>query len=258
MDTNTLNILGVRVHPVNIPAVLSEIQHLINTRRKGYITVTGVHGIMESQYNSHIKTAHNQSFLTVPDGMPLVYIGRMTGYASMRRCYGPDLMLAILEESVKMGYTHFFYGGKDGVAESLKKTMEVRFPGIRIVGTYTPPFRPLNEVEKKDLQERIIRLKPNIIWVGLSTPKQELFMYEYLPILETNLMVGVGAAFDFHTGQIKSAPSWMQKLALEWFYRLLQEPRRLWKRYLINNPLFIWNYTLQLLNLKKFEVKELT
>ncbi|TVL98268.1 MAG: glycosyltransferase [Candidatus Brocadia sp. WS118] len=258
MRSNTLNILGIRVHPVNIPEALHRIADLIQNHQKGYITVTGVHGIMESQRSDVIKAAHTGSFLTVPDGMPLVYIGRAAGYTEMHRCYGPDLMLALMKESVKKGYTHFFYGGKDGVAESLKETMETRFPGIRIVGTYTPPFRPLNEAEKKDLQERIARLKPNIIWVGLSTPKQELFMYEYLLCLETNLMVGVGAAFDFHTGQIKSAPSWMQKLALEWFYRLLQEPRRLWKRYLINNPLFIWNYTLQLLNLKKFEVKELT
>lgn len=257
MKKGLLNILGIRVHPVNIPESLSKIARLIENRQKGYITVTGVHGIMESQRSDTVKVAHNASFLTVPDGMPLVYIGRAVGYKDMRRCYGPDLMLAIMEASVQNNYTHFFYGGKDGVAEALKQAMEERFPGVRIVGTFTPPFRPLDENEKTALITRVERLKPNIIWVGLSTPKQELFMHEYMPLLAANLMVGVGAAFDFHTGQIKSAPPWMQKIALEWFYRLLQEPRRLWRRYLINNPLFIWNFTLQQLGLKKYEMKEL-
>ena len=250
-----LNILGSRVHPVNIPIVIQKIDELIKNGLKGYITVTGVHGIMESQRSLKVKLAHNHSFLSVPDGMPLVYIGKCFGYKKIARCYGPDLMMAIMNESVIKGYTHFFYGGKERIAQKLKHIMENNFPGIKILGTYTPPFRPLNDIEKKDFIELIWSLRPNIIWVGLSTPKQELFMYEFLPLLETNLIIGVGAAFDIHTDQINSAPAWMQIMALEWLYRIIQEPKRLWKRYLINNPLFLWNLALQLLKIKKFNTR---
>ncbi len=184
--------------------------------------------------------------------MPLVYIGRLLGFLQMRRCYGPDLMLAIMAESVKKGYRHFFYGGKEGVAEKLKSAMEQRFPGIQVVGTYCPPFRPLNDREESELAQMVAAAHPHFFWVGLSTPKQEMFMANYLSKLDVNVMLGVGAAFDFHTGSIKSAPPWMQKMALEWLYRLLQEPKRLWKRYLINNPLFLWNLFLQTTGLKKF------
>ena len=258
MNTGFLNITGVRVHPVQIPIVIQKISDLIQSGKKGYITVTGVHGIMESQRSLKVNAAHNHSFLTVPDGMPLVYIGKLFGYSEMERCYGPDLMVSVIEATVKKGYTHFFYGGNKGIAEKLKFVMESKFPGIKIVGTHTPPYRSLNEDEKKYLIEKVHQLRPNIIWVGLSTPKQELFMHEYSPLLDTNLMIGVGAAFDFHTGQIKIAPSWLQKMALEWFYRLIQEPKRLWKRYLINNPLFLWNLTLQALKIKKYKIEELT
>ena len=164
-------------------------------------------------------------------------------------------MLNIIEDSLKKGYTHFFYGGKEGIVEELKNFMQKQFPSIKIIGTYTPPFRPLNEYESMYFINRISKLKPNIIWVGLSTPKQELFMNEYLPLLKTNLMIGVGAAFDIHTKKIKSAPSWMQYLALEWLYRLIQEPRRLWKRYLINNPLFIYKFILQTLSKKNYKLE---
>lgn len=253
MLNHNLNILGVRVHAVNIPRILQKLDDLIQQDGKGYITVTGVHGIMESQRSEKVRRAHNQSFLTIPDGMPLVYIGRWKGFTEMSRCYGPDLMLAVMEESVTRGYTHFFYGGRKGVADELKDRMIRKFPGIQIVGTYTPPFRPLNKAEEKQLQQMVAELKPHIFWVGLSTPKQELFMYHYLPKLETKVMIGVGAAFDFHTGQIPMAPRWMQKMALEWLYRLLVEPRRLWKRYLVNNPLFIWYFTLQMLGVRRYE-----
>jgi len=253
LKENKINILGVRVDTTSIPAVLDHIRQCIQENGKGYITVTGVHGIMESQRSAAVKRAHNGSFLTVPDGMPLVYIGRMHGHARMRRCYGPDLMTAIMQESVKRIYTHFLYGGKKGVAENLKKELEQKYPGIRITGTFTPPFRPLNSHENRDLKDLVRYLKPDIVWVGLSTPKQERFMYEYLPLLDTKLMIGVGAAFDIHTNQIHSAPRWMQRLALEWLYRLIQEPKRLWRRYLLNNPLFIMNYGLQKLKLKKYD-----
>lgn len=242
---SSFRLLGVRVHGTNIPEVLEFIENASRTHRKGYITITGVHGIIECQKHADVWQAHEDAWLTVPDGMPLVYIGRLRGYGRMQRCYGPDLMLAVMRESVIKGWTHFFYGGKPGVAEALKQEMEKRFPGVRIVGTYTPPFRPLNQEERHSLISQIAVLKPDIFWVGLSTPKQELFMHEFLPILDTKIMIGVGAAFDFHTGQVRQAPRWVQQLSLEWFFRTLMEPRRLLRRYAKIVPLFLFLYALQ-------------
>ena len=245
-------VLGVRVHAVNIPRVLEAVEALLQQSGKGYITVTGVHGIMECQRSAMVMKAHRNAWLVVPDGMPLVHIGRsIYGQREMRRCFGPDLMEALLAHSVSKGHTHFLYGGNPGVAESLKTKLERKFPGLSIVGTYTPPFRPLNAQERHELLSLVESLRPHFFWVGLSTPKQELFMAEYLPLLATQIMVGVGAAFDYHNGTITRAPRWMQAAALEWLYRLLLEPRRLWKRYLINNPLFIGLLLLQALGVRK-------
>ena len=246
-------ILGIPVAAVDIPHVIIHIKNHIALNKKGYITVTGVHGIMESQESDAVKQAHLDAFLTVPDGMPLVSIGRWKGFKQMARCYGPDLMQAVMEKSVEYHWMHYFYGGKEGVAQQLKTVFEQKYPGIKIVGSYTPPFRPLNENEKKIFIAEIERLKPHFIWVGLSTPKQELFMQEYLPLLNTNIMVGVGAAFDFHTGRIPMAPRWMQRMALEWLYRLLSEPKRLWRRYFNIVPRFIFYFILQQLHLKNFD-----
>ena len=245
-----VNVLGINIDATNIEEVIKRVDNKIIDNSKGYVTVTGVHGIMESQRSQKVKEAHNKAWQSVPDGMPLVYIGKMFGHKKMWRCYGPAMMHDLLKHSISKGYTHFLYGGKEGVAKKLKENLEEKFPGIKIVGTYTPPFRALNQEEKIYLVNRIDQLSPNFIWVGLSTPKQELFMSEYIDLLNTNLMFGVGAAFDFHTGTITSAPKWMQVLALEWLYRLIQEPKRLWKRYLINNPLFLFNIILQLLKKK--------
>jgi N-acetylglucosaminyldiphosphoundecaprenol N-acetyl-beta-D-mannosaminyltransferase len=163
----------------------------------------------------------------------------------MDRVYGPDLMLALLELSAKKGYSHFFYGGAEGVAEELKARMGRRFPGLNVVGTHCPPFRPLEPDEKDRLIEKVDGLAPNFFWVGLSTPKQELFMTEFHERLNANVMLGVGAAFDFHTGRVRQAPRWMMRAGLEWFFRLCTEPRRLGPRYLRNNPAFIWHMLLQ-------------
>lgn len=246
-----LTILGVDIAPTNIPEVVRFIDRLISTSSKGYITLTGVHGIIESQNSFEVWKAHRDAAMSVPDGMPLVYIGRLHGFSEMRRCYGPDLMLAVMEESLLKGWTHYLYGGKPGIAERLKQTLEKKFPGVQIVGTHTPPFRPLNEEERAFLISEIERLAPDIIWVGLSTPKQELFMHEYLPLLKTHVMLGVGAAFDFHSGEVKQAPSCMQTFCLEWFFRTLMEPKRLLGRYARIVPLFLFLYGLQILGLRK-------
>jgi N-acetylglucosaminyldiphosphoundecaprenol N-acetyl-beta-D-mannosaminyltransferase len=241
------------VDATNIDEVIAAVDDKIVAGGKGYITVTGVHGIMESVRSPRVLEAHRKAWRVVPDGMPLVHIGRLIHrQRSMRRCFGPELMEKLLAHSVSKSYTHFLFGGNEGVAQSLKAKLEERFPGLRVVGTYTPPFRPLNAQERTELVRRVDQLKPDFFWVGLSTPKQEIFMHEYLPLLSTHIMLGVGAAFDYLNGHLTRAPRWMQLLALEWLYRLLLEPRRLWKRYLVNNPLFLFHFSLQLCGLKKY------
>jgi len=221
---------------------------------KGYICVTGVHGVMESQRDFVLKEIINNAFLVTPDGMPTVWVGKLQGYSQIGRVYGPDLMLEVCRMSVEKGYSHFIYGGKIGVAEELATKLNELFPGIKITGTYTPPFEPLTKDEELKVVKLVNGGKPDIIWVGLSTPKQEKFMAEFIHKLETKVMLGVGAAFDVHTGHINDAPIWMKNTGLQWLHRLWQEPRRLLKRYLINNPKFIYKISLQFLGAKKYSL----
>lgn len=250
--TKRVNVLGVGLSVLNLQTALNAIADAVSARRKGYICVTGVHGVMEAQDNADFKNILNHAFLCTPDGMPMVWAGKLNGHREMSRVYGPDLMLDVCAWSEQSGCKHFFYGGAEGVAELLAQKLKAKFPKLNIVGTFTPPFRALNPAEEKQLAEQIRAVQPDILWVGLSTPKQEKFMAEYLPKLDVTLMVGVGAAFDFHSGRIKQAPRWMQRSGLEWFYRLCSEPRRLAKRYCRNNPLFVLKFSAQLLKLKKY------
>ena len=249
--TTKINILGVHVDAVNIESVVNEAEKMIKAGGKGYITVTGVHGIMESQRSDTVRSAHRNAWLVVPDGMPLVYIGRFHGQRNMRRCFGPDLMSSLMAHSVNNNYTHFFYGGREGVGQDLTSRLQEKYPGLRVLGTLTPPFRPLTHHEEGELIEVVRKLKPHFFWVGISTPKQELFMQEYLSLLDTNIMIGVGAAFDYHTNRLTPAPKWMQVLALEWLFRLMMEPMRLWKRYFFNNPFFLIRILFQITGLRK-------
>jgi N-acetylglucosaminyldiphosphoundecaprenol N-acetyl-beta-D-mannosaminyltransferase len=252
MAIKRVNVLGVGISVLNLPSALTVIAEAIGMRRKGYICVTGVHGVMEAQSDPAFKAILNNAMLCTPDGIPMVWAGRLNGFSEMDRVYGPDLLLLVCEWSKKSGCRHFFYGGADGVAELLAEKLRAKFPGLNVAGTFTPPFRPLTAAEETKFQELVRNLRPDIIWVGLSTPKQEKFMAEYLCKLDTTLMVGIGAAFDFHSGRVKQAPRWMQRSGLEWFFRLCQEPRRLAKRYFRNNPLFLMKFSSQLLRLTKY------
>ena len=252
MAISKVNVLGVGISVLNLSTALDAIAGAVQARRKGYICVTGVHGVMEAQADPAFKAILNHAFLCTPDGMPMVWAGKLNRHREMARVYGPDLMLDVCAWSELSGCRHFFYGGADGVAELLVEKLKAKFPGLVVAGTFTPPFRALNAAEGEKLQEQIRGLKPDILWVGLSTPKQEKFMAEYLPKLDVTLMLGVGAAFDFHSGRVRQAPRWMQRSGLEWFYRLVCEPRRLAKRYLRNNPLFVTRFCAQLLGLKKY------
>ncbi|HYH01446.1 MAG TPA: WecB/TagA/CpsF family glycosyltransferase [Terriglobales bacterium] len=233
-------------------AALNLAHDAIETRSRGYMCFTGVHGIMEAQRDVRLREALNNAMMNLPDGMPTVWTGRIRGHKQMGRVFGPDFMLNFCAESVQRGYTHFLYGGAPGVAAALRENLLARFPGLRIVGTFTPPFRELNESEERELVELLATLRPDCLWVGLSTPKQERFMSRYVDRTQATLMLGVGAAFDYHTGRIKDAPEWVKNSGLQWVHRLIQEPKRLWKRYLVNNPMFVLNLVSQLAGLRMY------
>jgi N-acetylglucosaminyldiphosphoundecaprenol N-acetyl-beta-D-mannosaminyltransferase len=254
--TNRVNVLGVGISVLNLSSALAAMADAIGRRRKGYICVTGVHGVMEAQDDAAFKKILNGAFLCTPDGMPMVWAGRLNGHREMSRVYGPDLMLEVCAWSETSGARHFFYGGADGVAELLARKLTARFPKLTVAGTFTPPYRALTGEEIARLQAQIAAAKPDVLWVGLSTPKQEKFMAEFLPQLDVTLMVGVGAAFDFHSGRVRQAPRWMQRSGLEWFYRLCSEPRRLARRYFRNNPLFLWKIFGQTAGWKKYPLDE--
>jgi N-acetylglucosaminyldiphosphoundecaprenol N-acetyl-beta-D-mannosaminyltransferase len=251
-----VNVLGVGISVLNLDSAVDTLARALAAGQRGYVTVTGVHGVIESQSDPQLRAIHNRSLLSTPDGMPMVWMGRLRGFREMDRVYGPDLMERILEWSRGSGATHYFFGGNTGVAEELKAKLEVRYPGIRIVGTHTPPFRPLNDAELAALAAELDCVKPDFFWVGLSTPKQERFMAAHLDRLNARIMVGVGAAFDFHAGRVAQAPRWIQRSGLEWLYRLTKDFKRLWPRYSRIVPLFLWKAAGQLSGLRRYSLEE--
>ncbi len=247
-----VNVLGVGVSAINMAQALETIEGWISRGDRRYVCVSGVHGIMESQSDPVLRDIHNSAGLVTPDGMPLVWLSRMHGYEHVERVYGPDLMLALCARSEPRGYRHFLYGGAGDVPELLTARLQQRFPRLNIVGRYSPPFRPLTGEEDAEVVRMINESGANIVWVGLSTPKQERWMREHVGRLDAAALIGVGAAFDFHAGVKKQAPRWMQRNGLEWLFRLGSEPRRLWKRYLINNPRFVYGVLLQATRLRRY------
>jgi len=241
------DVLGVRVSAMGMDRAVELACRSIQRGKKGYICLSGVHGVMEAQADDSFQSILNGALLNLPDGMPMTWVGRFQGYAQMDRIFGPDFVKALCQATVSTGYRHFLYGGEPGVAEDLKRSLERMAPGLLVVGTYTPPFRALTQDEESDMFDLLRELQPHIVWVGLSTPKQERFMAQYASRLPSSLMVGIGAAFDYHTGRLKDSPHWVKRAGLQWLHRLLQDPRRLWRRYLRNNPAFLWRTSLQML-----------
>jgi N-acetylglucosaminyldiphosphoundecaprenol N-acetyl-beta-D-mannosaminyltransferase len=250
----TFSILGVRVNAVQIPDVIREMETWIS-RRDGcrYIAVTGMHGITEAQHDRAFNNVLRQADLVVPDGMPIVWLGRLRGHAMRRRVYGPELMLTFCRDTISRGYRHFLFGGDVGVAEQLANGLTKQCPGISVVGAHTPPFRPMTPDEDMGIVDAINEAAPDVLWVGLSTPKQEKWMHEHRERLRVPVTVGVGAAFDFLSRRKRQAPRWMQENGLEWLFRLAQEPARLWKRYLIGGAQFIFLVVLEMLGIRRFE-----
>jgi N-acetylglucosaminyldiphosphoundecaprenol N-acetyl-beta-D-mannosaminyltransferase len=250
---HSYRVLGVRVDVVQIPEVISRMEEWIE-RRNGcrYIAVTGMHGVMEAQHDLKFKDILNTAGLVVPDGYPLVWLGRRNGFSQLRRrVYGPELMATFCQQTATKGYRHFYYGGARGVAEDLAARFAARYPGLVVAGTYCPPFRALTAKEEGEVVAKVEQSRADIVWVGLSTPKQERWMFEHRQRLPVPVLVGVGAAFDFHTERAAQAPKWMREHGFEWLFRLSQEPRRLWRRYLAYGSEFAVLATLELLGLKK-------
>ena len=249
-----VNILGVGISVLTMQTALQKIEALLDRGDRGYICVTGAQGIIEAQKDANYRHILNSAFLNTPDGMPMVWLGKYHGFRNMERVYGPRLMLALCANSAAKGYRHFLYGGRPGVAEKLKAELLARYPGLQIVGTYTPPFRPLNLEEDNELLSQIQASRPQVFWCGLGAPKQERFMAQYRDRLPVQLMIGVGAAFDILSGTTREAPEWVLRSGLTSIFRICQEPRRLGPRYLINNPRFVWLTLLQLSNIRHFEL----
>jgi len=250
------NVLGVGVHAIDLPSAVSVIESAVRDGTKGYLCVTSVHGVMEAQRDPDFRDILNHALLVTPDGMPTVWVGRIQGNSTIKRVFGPDLMLEVCRRSAQSGIRHFLYGGKPGIAGELAESLRRRFPGIKVVGTCTPPFRPLEPSEQMDLQSQMEAALPDIVWVGLGTPKQEKFMAANFRRLPCKVMIGVGAAFDIHTGHVKDAPQWIKSAGLQWAHRLCQEPRRLWKRYLINNSGFLLRIAMQLSGITEYRLPD--
>jgi N-acetylglucosaminyldiphosphoundecaprenol N-acetyl-beta-D-mannosaminyltransferase len=247
-----VNILGVYIDATNLTDVSAQVMRWIAAQKRTYVCVTSVHGIMESQRKPDVKDIHNAAGMVTPDGMPLVYVSRAYGHPDCERVYGPDLMLEICRQSVPLGYRHYFFGTTPRTLNRLASRLCARFPGLQVAGAYSPPFRRQAAYERADAVARINESLPDIVWVGLSTPKQERWMAQNRHLVQASVMLGVGAAFDFHSGSLRQAPAWMQPLCLEWLFRLFVEPTRLWKRYLVNNPQFLFSLALQRLGLRTY------
>jgi exopolysaccharide biosynthesis WecB/TagA/CpsF family protein len=244
----TFDVLGVDVSAVQIPDMIDEMKRWIRERKSCHaIAVTGMHGVMEAQHDRKFKDFLNAADAVVPDGMPLVWLGRLRGLGLKRRVYGPELMFTFCKQTAKEGYRHFFYGGAAGVAERLSRILQIEFPGLQVAGIYSPPFRQLTQAEDDAIVAKINDAATDVVWVGLGTPKQEIWMLEHRDKLRAPVVVSVGAAFDIHSGAKSQAPAWMREHGLEWLFRLAQEPTRLWRRYLVYGSEFVFRVCLELI-----------
>lgn len=236
----TCNILGVDIAAVDMVWLLDYLNDNIHVLSGDYICVSNVHTTVTAYEDVEYRKVQNGGIMAIPDGGPLSSVGQKRGFKNMKRTTGPSLMGEIFKISVSKGYRHFFYGSTDETLEKLYSVLEKTYPGIQIAGMYSPPFRPMTSEEDEAIVERINETKPDFVWVGLGAPKQEKWMAAHQGKID-GLMLGVGAGFDYYAENIKRAPIWMQKHNLEWVYRLVQDPKRLFKRYWSTNTKFIWN-----------------
>ncbi len=232
-------ILGVDIDVVNLSLAWERIHRWVTEKTKVYICVVPVSTIISCQENPSYKDVINQADMATPDGMPVVWLGKMFGHKLIERTYGPDLMRNVCRQGVSYQYKHFFYGSTPEVLKKLVARLTKDFPGLMVAGQYSPPFEDQVHPEEESIIGKINQSKADILWVGLGAPKQDFWMVQNRNQINVPVMIGIGAAFDFLSGVKKQAPGWMQRVGLEWFFRLWCEPRRLWKRYLIGNSKFI-------------------
>lgn len=254
-DPATVNVLGLRVAALTRQGAVDRILADVQADRKGYVCVSGVHGVIECRDDPQLAQIHNRASMMVPDGMPLVWALRQGGFGWAERIYGPDLMTSVMQASQGTGISHFLYGTTPAVLDRLRQNLQRRYPDIRIAGTYAPPFRPLHADEEDQIARAIDASGAGIVWVGLSTPKQERWMDRMRGKLQAPMLIGVGAAFDFHAGGKRQAPPLLQRSGLEWLFRLATEPKRLWRRYARIVPAYLALRTLQRTGLRRFPVR---
>ena len=240
MIPDPLLVLSTPIHPLHLKQAREILLERVSSKQKTSCIFRDVHGVVRCQDDPAFLEAHQKATLVCPDGMPLVWIARRRGHQEAGRVYGPDMMREMMSATTDGTISHFLYGGKPGVADQLKQTLEEQYPGVNIVGTYCPPFGPLGEEEEAQLTSVLRELQPDLFWVGLSTPKQEFFMQQYLSDLDTTVMLGVGAAFDYLSGAVSEPPVWIQRSGFQWLYRICSEPRRLFGRYLKTIPRFLY------------------
>ncbi len=250
-EFRTGNVLGVKVAAVQREFATNAICDRASERAGGYVCAAPVHSIMEGFDGPDFRTILNRAWMVVPDGLPVAVALRLQGFKGQPRVPGPDLMLLVCEEAARRGLQVGFYGSSDECLGLLREKLPQRAPGLKIAYTYSPPHRPLSAEEDAAVVREITESGVDLLFIGLGCPKQERWMHEHLDRISA-VQLGVGAAFDFHAGLLKRAPEWMQKSGLEWFYRLVMEPKRLWWRYLKHNPRFVINVLLQRFGLKKF------
>ncbi|GAA2789542.1 WecB/TagA/CpsF family glycosyltransferase [Kribbella solani] len=234
-----VDVLGIHVSVTNLDAAVATFADWIDAEERQLVCVSDMNALLHARADARLTEVYNTSGLTVPDGMPLVWAGKKAGFEQMSRVAGPDLLERVLAESAERGWTQYFYGGAEGVAEELRERFQERHPALKVVGVECPPYRELTDAEDAETVDRMNEARPDIVWVGLGAPKQERWMADHRDRLNATILIGVGAAFDFHTGRLDRAPAWMQRSGLEWSYRLYKEPKRLWRRYLLGIPRFL-------------------
>ncbi len=245
-DRRAGDILGCRISAISRRDVLERVRVWVAEGSSRYIVVCNVHSVMTAWRDPQFRAVINGADLATPDGMPLVWGLRLLGFRRQERVCGPDLMLDLCRLAAAEGYPVFLYGGTEETLEKLQARLEGMLPALSVAGRFAPPFRPLSRQEDEAVTAMIAASGARIVFVGIGCPKQEVWMAAHSGTIPA-VMVGVGAAFDFHGGRLRRAPSWMQRSGLEWLFRLLAEPRRLWRRYLVNNPLFVALFLHQLL-----------
>ena len=237
--TDSTDVLGVQVSTISMRDAVSTIEGWIERGERHYVCICTVHTVMECQRDPDLMAAVNGAGMRTPDGMPLVWLSRRAGHREVTRVYGPDLMLELCARSGATGHRHYFYGGGPGVAVELVSRLSTQFPDLNVAGMHTPPMLPIGALESQETIDEINASGADVVWVGLGNPKQEWWVVNHRTLLNAPVLIAVGAAFDFHSGRVRQAPKWMQRSGMEWLFRLSQDPRRLWRRYLIGNAQFL-------------------